>query len=86
MWEITGHYLAAMCANLVLTVSPSVIVLGGGVMNRDILYPIVRKKLITLLAGYIKSPILSPGMPSSYFMLSYPLLTILFIQKTLIIT
>jgi len=59
VWEITGHYLAAMCANLVLTVSPSVIVIGGGVMNRDILYSIVRKKTVELLQGYINSPMIT---------------------------
>lgn len=61
VWEITGHYLAALCANLVLTVSPSVIVIGGGVLNRDILYDIVRTKTLELLKGYIESPKLTPG-------------------------
>lgn len=42
-----------------LTVSPSVIVIGGGVMNRDILYNIVRKKTVELLQGYINSPMIT---------------------------
>lgn len=66
VWEITGHYLAALCANLVYTVSPSVIVIGGGVMNRDCLYDIIRKKTLELLNGYIKSPKLTPGIASVF--------------------
>ena len=62
VWEIIGFYLAALCANLVLTVSPSVIVIGGGVMNREVLYPLIRKKTLEILNGYIQSPMLTPGM------------------------
>jgi len=70
VWEITGHYLAALCVNLVLTVSPSVIVLGGGVMNRECLYDIVRKKTLELLKGYIKSPQLTPEKIDKYIVRS----------------
>jgi len=70
VWEITGHYLAALCANLVLTVSPSVIVLGGGVMNREILYSIVRRKTLELLNGYVKSPALTPEKIDKYIVRS----------------
>lgn len=42
MWEATAHSLASLCASLVLVVSPERIVLSGGVMNRTILYPMVR--------------------------------------------
>jgi len=70
IWELTGHYLAALCANLVLTVSPSVIVLGGGVMNRQILYDIVRRKTLDLLAKYIKSPMLTPEKIEQYIVRS----------------
>jgi len=70
VWEITGHYLAALCANLILTVSPSVIVLGGGVLNRECLYDIVRKKTLELLKGYIKSPQLTPERIEKYIVRS----------------
>jgi len=59
VWEVIGFYLASLCANLVLTVSPSVIVIGGGVMNREVLYPIVRKHTLELLNGYINSQYLT---------------------------
>jgi fructokinase len=69
-WEKTGSYLAALCANLVLTVSPSVIVIGGGVMNRDILYPIVRQKTLELLNGYVNSPLLTKERIDEYIVRS----------------
>lgn len=70
LWEITGHYLAALCANLIYTVSPSVIVIGGGVLNRDCLYDIIRKKTLELLNGYIVSPKLTPEGISKYIVRS----------------
>jgi len=69
-WESVGSYLAALCANLIYTVSPSVIVIGGGVMNRDVLYPIVRRKTLELLNGYIKSDMLTPGRIDEYIVRS----------------
>ena len=41
IWKIIGHYLAVFCANLAYTLSPEVIILGGGVMNRKILFDII---------------------------------------------
>jgi len=69
-WEAIGYYLGTLCANLVLTVSPSVIVIGGGVMNRELLYPIVRRKTLELLNGYIKSSWLTPENINDYIVRS----------------
>jgi len=55
-FEIEAHYLAQMCANLILTVSPERIVLGGGVMERKSLLPMVRAETQRLLGGYVASP------------------------------
>jgi len=70
VWEVIGYYLASLCANIVLTVSPSVIVIGGGVMNRECLYPIVRKKTLELLNSYINSPLLTPERIHEYIVRS----------------
>eukprot|EP00727_Mastigamoeba_balamuthi_P009197 m51a1_g490 hypothetical protein (312) ;mRNA; f:232443-233896 len=56
VWEHVAHQLAHLCAMLALTVSPSVIVLGGGIMNRKCLFPMIRSKCQQLLNGYLKSP------------------------------
>ena len=53
VWDCAAHYLAAMCANLVLTVSPQRIVLSGGVMLRASLFPKIRQRMVTYLNGYI---------------------------------
>lgn len=53
VWEACSHYLAAMCANLVLVVSPQKIILSGGVMQRDSLFPKIRRKVVKMLNGYI---------------------------------
>jgi len=41
--------------NVICTLSPQWIVLGGGVMNRPQLLPLVRKQVGSLLAGYIRA-------------------------------
>src|SRR5688500_5656056 len=41
-WALEARYLALGLANLVLTLSPERVVLGGGVMARAALYPLVR--------------------------------------------
>jgi fructokinase len=41
--------------NLILTLSPKKIVLGGGVMQRDFLFPRVRWRVRELLNGYVAS-------------------------------
>ena len=53
VWDVAAHYLGALCANLVLTVSPTRIVLGGGVMLRRSLFPKVRAAMKAMLNGYI---------------------------------
>ncbi len=52
-WELEAEYLAQMCANIVLTLSPEVIVLGGGVMQQMHLFPPIRKRTQELLNGYV---------------------------------
>lgn len=58
-FEIEAYYLAQMCHNLIMTMSPERILLGGGVMKRDALLPMVRKETKRLLSGYIQSVHLS---------------------------
>jgi len=62
-WELEAHYLALGIANLTCTLSPQRVVLGGGVMRREELYPLVRAKVPALLNGYIEAPeIVPPGL------------------------
>lgn len=61
-WALEAHYLALGLANLVLTLSPQRLVLGGGVMARAQLYPLVRAGVSDLLAGYLASAALGDGL------------------------
>ena len=54
-FRIEAHYLAQMCQNLIVTVSPEKIILGGGVMQRESLFPLVRQETLRLLGGYVQS-------------------------------
>ena len=45
VWDICAHYLAAQCASLVQMCSPERIVLSGGVMQRQCLFPMIRDKV-----------------------------------------
>jgi fructokinase len=52
-WEIEADYLGQLCAQLVVTVSPQRIVMGGGVMSQARLLPSVRERMRHWLGGYI---------------------------------
>lgn len=52
-WEIEADYLGQLCAQLVVTVSPQRIVMGGGVMSQARLFPLIRTRLRHWLGGYI---------------------------------
>jgi fructokinase len=51
-WALEAHYLAMGIMNAVLTVSPERVVLGGGVVKKPDLLPIVRTQVKELMSGY----------------------------------
>ena len=55
-WEIEADYLGQLCAQLVVTVSPQRIVMGGGVMSQTQLLPLIRQRMRHWLGGYIDRP------------------------------
>lgn len=55
-WALEAAYLAQLCANAILMLSPEVIVLSGAVMQQNAaLYPMIREKTLRLLGGYVAS-------------------------------
>ena len=54
MFTLEADYLAQMCVNLIMTVSPERIVIGGGVLERGYLLDLVRRETVRLLNGYIQ--------------------------------
>ena len=65
-WELEAAYLAQMCVNAICTVSPEIIVLGGGVMQQQHLFPRIRSKTLSLLGGYVASDRITPEGIDSY--------------------
>ena len=63
-WELESAYLAQLCASAVLSFSPEVIILGGGVMQQKFLLPMIRTKVLQLLNGYIAHPAIVSEMES----------------------
>jgi fructokinase len=56
VWELEAYYIAQSLVNFILTLSPHRIVLGGGVMQQEQLFPLIRRKVAELLNGYINTP------------------------------
>lgn len=54
-WTLEGEYIGFALANLICTVSPEIIILGGGVMHQKHLFPIIHEMTLKSLHGYIKS-------------------------------
>ena len=61
-WDLEADYLALGLASVVLVLSPERLVLGGGVMRRTRLYPLIRAKLAGILAGYLRTPALGQAI------------------------
>ena len=55
-WELEAHYLSLALHALICVLSPQRIILGGGVMEQEILLPLIRQKVYTSLNGYVKHP------------------------------
>lgn len=58
-WEIEAHYITQLCVNAVLCLSCKRIILGGGVMQRKELFPMIRSEFSRLMNGYIQSELLT---------------------------
>ena len=51
-WRLEAEYLASAIANIMVTLSPERIVLGGGVMKQRHLFPMIRGRVVEILHGY----------------------------------
>ena len=54
-WDIEADYIASALMNYIVTLSPKKIILGGGVMQREFLFPRIRNRVQHLLNGYVNS-------------------------------
>jgi len=51
-YRLISHYVAHLVVNVVLTVAPRRVILGGGVMSNAALFPPVRRRVRALLGGF----------------------------------
>ncbi|KDO35697.1 hypothetical protein SPRG_00495 [Saprolegnia parasitica CBS 223.65] len=56
VWDTVAHYLGHLCVNLTLTVSPQVIVIGGGISKRAGLFEKIHAKFEAFVNGYVATP------------------------------
>lgn len=55
-WDLEAEYLGLGVVNIILTLSPEVVILGGGVMKVPYLIENVRERVRNLLNDYVDSP------------------------------
>jgi fructokinase len=55
-WELEAHYLALALHGFICTLSPQMIILGGGVLDQPQLLPMVHDKIRASLRGYVQHP------------------------------
>lgn len=59
VWDLEGYYIAQALMQYILILSPKKIILGGGVMNQEQVFPFIYKHLTELINGYVALPELS---------------------------
>lgn len=55
VWDLEAEYLAQALAGIILTLSPEMVILGGGVMEQAQLFPLIRAKTARALGGYLQT-------------------------------
>ncbi|WP_068776696.1 ROK family protein [Paenibacillus sp. FJAT-26967] len=55
-WEIEADYLAKALMSYVLVLSPEKIIMGGGVMKQEQLFPLIRGRFQQLMNAYVQKP------------------------------
>jgi fructokinase len=55
-WALEAHYLALGLVNIICTLSPQRIIMGGGIMQQGQIFPLLRREVRTLLNCYLQAP------------------------------
>ncbi len=56
VWELEAHYLSKALANFIMILAPERIILGGGVMHQEQLFPLIRRYVLEDIHGYYDIP------------------------------
>jgi fructokinase len=55
-WEREAEHIACALQSVICLLSPQRVILGGGVMSNSFLFPMIRRKTLARLRGYVQSP------------------------------
>ncbi|WP_431804015.1 ROK family protein [Halobacillus andaensis] len=66
VWEMEAYYLAQALVNYIYILSPERIIMGGGVMQQEQLFKMIRKNVVDMLNGYVSSPRLTADNIDQY--------------------
>lgn len=66
VWEMEAFYLAQALTTYIYILSPERIIMGGGVMKQQQLFPLIRKNVLEMLNGYVSSPHLTEKEIDNY--------------------
>jgi len=61
-WEMEAYYIGQAVCNMILTISPKKVILGGGVMQQGHLFPLIREEVRRNLNGYVQAEALLDGI------------------------
>lgn len=64
VWEMEAFYIAQAAADYILSYSPEKVILWGGVMHQEGLFPLVRAQVKELLGGYVGHPVFETDLSS----------------------
>ena len=55
VWELEAEYISQALVNYIMILVPQKIILGGGVMHQEQLFPLIRKKVLEKINNYIET-------------------------------
>ena len=55
VWELEADYIAQALVNYIMILQPQKIILGGGVMHQEQLFPLIRKKVLEMINKYLET-------------------------------
>ena len=53
VWDLEADYIAQACVNYIMILQPQKIIISGGVMHQEQLFPLIRKKVIEKINKYV---------------------------------
>lgn len=63
-WTIEADYIAQGVSTFVCVLSPERVIIGGGVMHQQGLFPLIRTRVLEILNGYVHSPVILENINS----------------------